>query len=87
MSEDIINYNIKMALVFLYPFFNKEFLAKFNLPFPSVALSINWVTISLIIFGFFLSLKWVEILTKLEEAASEASGKRMAWFSEVVNIL
>lgn len=77
ITEDIINCNIKMALVFLDPFYYKEFLVKFNLAFPSVALSISWITISLIIFVFFLCLEWVEILTKLEEAASEASGKRL----------
>lgn len=78
ITEDIINRNIKMALVFLNPLcYKEEFLVKFNLAFPSVALSISWMTISLIIFGFFLFLEWVEILTKLEEAASEASGKRL----------
>lgn len=78
INEDIINCNIKMLLVFLNPFcYKKEFLAKFNLAFPSVALSTSWTTISLIILGFFLFLEWVEILTKLEEAASEAFGKRL----------
>lgn len=78
INEGIISYNIKMVLVFLYPLcYKEEFLAKFNLAFPGVALSISWTTIFLIIFGFFLFLEWVEILTKLEEAASEASGKRL----------